>query len=324
MTKNILSLAIAGLALTFAAGCEPIEDGPDASAYTNVLPDQRILVNMPTDDGARAIGETADSYIWTRNATQHVNGLIGFVLTTVDTITDFQPTYANDQNQYMWGPWNDGGLDPVQTALWVEHDVDADVYGWAIVQRPVDSTSDEDWVPVVAGEAIPGESDEYSSGTFAIDFDAIASLNPAETTVGVFATTYSITADGVTAEAAFQDFADDGQELHDALYRYEQDSTGAGFMDLGLTEDFEEGTEQETIVLRTRWMADGQGRGDMVVFGGDLGPFVLAGSQCWDGAYDSVYEVNNLFLEEGDESLCAFEAAEWNDEAPEADEDTSM
>lgn len=317
--NKLTPLALAAALLVIGAGCEPADtDSPDASAFASVLPDQRVKVNMPMDDGARAIGQTADSYIWTRNATQQVNGLIGFVLGTVDTITDFEPTFSNDDNEYFWGPWNDGGLDPNETALYVRHDEAANTYGWAIVQRPKDSTSEDDWTPVVLGEAIPGETSDTGSGTFAIDFDAIAELNPAETRLGTFATSYTLDGDTVSAEAAFVDFGDAGQELHNALYVYEQDLTGAGSMDLALTEDFEEGTEQEAIVLRTRWMADGQGRGDMVVFGGDLEPFVLAGSQCWDSTFDATYEVNNLFMEEGDETTCAFEAAEFNDEAPEA------
>ncbi|MCA9567866.1 MAG: hypothetical protein KC656_08490 [Myxococcales bacterium] len=318
--NKLANLALAAFAITLGAACEPTEQGPDATAWAGALPDQRILVSMPTDDGARAVGQTADSYVWTRNATQHVNGLIGFVLTTVDTITDFQPTYSSDDNEYLWGPWNDGGLDPNETALYVRHDDVAGTYGWAIIQRPKESTSDADWVPVVAGEATPGETEDTGSGFFVIDFDAIAALNPAESTTGRFASRYEISADGVSAEAGFEDFSENGGPLANALYRYDQDGTGAGAMDLGLEADTDdEGTERETIVLRTRWMADGQGRGDMVVFGGDMGPFVLAASQCWDSGFDSVYEVTNLLTEEGDASLCAFEAAEWNEDAPEAE-----
>jgi hypothetical protein len=322
--NKLAPLALAAAALAIGAGCEPqTEAGPGSDAYRSALPDQRVMVNMPTDDGARAIGQTADSYVWTRNATQTVNGLIGFVLTTVDTITDYEPTYSSADDEYFWGPWNDGGLDPNETGLWVKYDATADQYAWAIVQRPKESTDDEAWVPIVGGEATPGDTEDTGSGSFAIDFDAIAALNPAETQRGVFASSYTLTADGVEAEAAFEGFGDDGGEMHDGLYRYDQDLAGAGSMDLAVTEDFADGSAQETIVLRTRWQADGQGRGDMVVFGGDLGELVVAGSQCWDSAFDSVYEMNNLFLDEGDESLCAFAAAEWNDDAPETDDTTN-
>lgn len=320
--NKLANLALAAFAITLGAACEPVQDGPDANAWAeSALPDQRILVNMPVDDGSRAVGQTADSYVWTRNATQHVNGLIGFVLVTVDTITDYQPTFSNEDNEFFWGPWNDGGLDPNETGLYVAHDEEAGTYGWAIVQRPKDSTDDADWTPVVAGEATPGDTEDTGTGFFVIDFDAINALNPAETATGRFATNYVIDAAGVSAEAAFEGFSEDGGPTANALYRYDQDATGAGAMDLGLEADTDdEGAAAETIVLRTRWQADGQGRGDMVVFGGDLGEAIVAGSQCWDGNFVSVYEATSLFTQDGDETLCAFEAAEWNDEAPAPDE----
>jgi hypothetical protein len=311
-----LSLAALGLALATACG-EPA-DRPDSSDYEAALPDDRILVAMPMG-GDRALGQTAESYLATADATSNVNGFIEEVLESVDHITDFEPTWTEDENKFLWGPWNEGGLDPNETALYVEYDADADAYGWAVIQRPK-GTGDDAWVGIIGGESFPGATEDEGSGFFAVDFDAIASLNPAETATGVFYTEYAVEGDNVVAEAGFENFSEDGTEFVNAGYRFGQDADGNGYMDLGYLADIhEDGSAEETIVLRTRWQADGQGRGDMVVFDGDLAPLVYQGSECWDSSFAVVYEENNADLTmNGDESLCAFGDAEWNDDAPES------
>ncbi len=317
-TTTTLTLAALGLALATACG-EPANQ-PDSSEYEAALPDERILIAMPMG-GDRALGATADTYLTTAEVTADVNGFIEEVLDSVSHVTDFEPTWTEDENKFLWGPWNEGGLDPNETALYVEYDEAADMYGWAVVQRPK-GTTDDDWVGIIGGESFPGATEDEGSGFFAVDFDAIATLNPTETAAGVFYTEYVVTAEGVEAEAGFEDFTDDTTqpERLNAGYRFGQNAAGDGYMDLGYLADIhEDGSAEETIVLRTRWQADGQGRGDMVVFDGDLAPLAYQGSECWDSSFAVVYEENNADLTmNGDESLCAFGDAEWNEDAPES------
>lgn len=318
-TSTLIAATATLLAIT--AGCgEPEDTTNNADAYASHLPDDRILVGLPTGGQNRAVGDTAESYLSTVRVSTDVNGMISHVLLLVDHVTSFEPTYSSEDDEYLWGPWNDGGLDPNETALYVRYDATEDVYGWAFIQRPKDSTSDDDWVPIIAGEAHEGDTEDTGSGSFIIDFDAIASLNPAEENRGVFASEYDIREDGVDAEAAFLGFSDDeGVNTIDAGYRYGQDSTGAGYMDLGYRADIQQdGSDLETIVLRTRWMADGAGRGDMVIFDGDLAPLAYQGSECWNSSFSVTYEENNAELVmDGDESTCVFGEPEWNDDAPE-------
>lgn len=312
-----LLFATAPLAVALLAACEPAPTGPDADSFARHLPDERILVAMPVA-GDRAVGDLAETYLTTAQVTTVVNGLIGMVLDTVDHITDFEPTWTEDENKFLWGPWNDGGLDPNQTALYVELDEAAGVYGWAIIQRPKTSTSDEDWVPVIGGEATPGATEDTGSGAFVIDFDAIAALNPAETATGAFVSTYTIHEDGhVEAEAGFQEFTDGGSEVVNAGYRYGQDLTGAGYMDLAYLAELDGNPLEETVVIRSRWTAEGAGRGDVVILGGDIDPLIFHAYECWDTSYLVVYEESNLDLTmNGDASLCAFSEPEWNEDAP--------
>ncbi|MCB9673732.1 MAG: hypothetical protein H6737_01370 [Alphaproteobacteria bacterium] len=319
--RTAFALTAASFALALATACGPESEKPDSAAFVDALPDERILINMPMG-GDRAVGAMAESYVTTAQVTSDVNGFISDVLDAVDHVTDFEPTWTEADNKFLWGPWSEGGLDPNETALYVEFDEAANKYGWAIIQRPKGSTSDEDWVAVIGGESFPGATEDEGEGMFAVDFDAIAALNPTETVAGKFYSSYIVTADGVAAEAGFEDFTDDtsAPERITAGYRYGQDAAGAGYMDLGYLADIhQDGSLEETIVLRTRWQADGQGRGDMVVFDGDLAPLAYQGSECWGSDFNVVYEENNAELVmNGDESQCAFGDPEWNDDAPEA------
>lgn len=306
--------------IALLAACEPAATGPDASSFTSKLPDDRILVTMPVS-GDRAVGELAESYVTTAQVTQDVNAFISGVLDLVDHITDFEPTWTEAENKFLWGPWNDGGLDPNETALYMELDEATNVYGWAIVQRPKTSVSDDDWVAIIAGEVTPGATEDIGSGFFIVDFDAISAMDPTETATGVFASTYEIFEDGrVEAEAGFENFSEDGAQAErvNAGYAYGQDLTGAGWMDLAYLADLDATGVNETVVLRTRWTAEGAGRGDSVVLGGDLGDLVYQGHECWGTDYLVSYEENNWDLTTaGDETSCAFAEPEWNEDAPE-------
>lgn len=319
MRTPILIAATTAL-FTLTLGCVPTEKAtPDADAFTKHLPDERILVALPSG-GNRAIGATADSYVTTVQVSTDVNGWISNVLDMLDTITSFEPTYSDAENRFFWGPWDDGGLDPNHTALYVEFDEPTGKYAWAIVKRDKDSTDDEDWTPIVAGEAYEGDDEDQGHGFFIIDFDANTALSPAESAVGTFLSTYEVTDAGVVAEASFDEFAENGSDDPiTAGYSYGQDPTGAGYMDLAYLADInEDGSQEETIVLRTRWLADGAGRGDSVVFGGDLGVLTYTATECWDTDFAVSFEENNAELQRaGDETSCVFDQPEWNEEAPE-------
>lgn len=319
--RTALMLSTAAFTLLAATACGPASDTPDAADYAAALPDERILVNMPVST-ERSVGDMAESYLTTAQVTTDINSFIGDVLDDVGHITDFDPTWSEDDQRFLWGPWSDGGLDPNETVLYVELDEATGTYGWAVAQRPKTSTSDDDWVAMIAGESTPGATDDEGSGILVIDFDAISSLNPAETGTGAFYAEYDVRADGADVAAGFEEFAEDAglPDRANAGYIYGQDLAGNGYMDLGYLADVQEdGSAEETVVLRTRWQADGQGRGDVVIFDGDIAPLAYSGSECWGADYTVVFEQNNAEMHmDGDESLCAFDEPEWNEDAPEA------
>lgn len=293
----------------------PACTGPVPAQYARVLPDDRLEVNLP-EAGARRDGDVSQYYLMTRQVTDGVNGLIGGVLGTVDQITELPPSWSNDEAATaVWGPWSQP-LDAVQTLLTVHHDLDADTWTWAIVERPKASTHDADWVPIVAGQVDAGATEVSSSGFFAIDFDQAAALDPAQTASGTFATEYSLFPDGAEATAGFQDYSDGNQTVN-AYYHYAQVPASVGQMDLAFPLDVNGNGTDESEYVRSRWVDTGAGRADAYVTGGDLGSLVANATECWDTSFASVYYTDNFGgTTTGDPNACVYDQPDYTDEGP--------
>jgi hypothetical protein len=304
---------LAPLLASHLVACEPT---PPTDDFASVLPDERVLVNLPVDvDAAARTGEWSQYYLFTAQVTDDVNGIVGFVLYLVDTITEY-PASSSSEDTAVWGPFADS-LDPAETQLWVTHDVETDAWTWGFDQR---AKNDEAavWVTVVAGEVDPGATEEASRGRFAVDWTTMSTLDPNVGAVGMFYSEYDIATTGVTASAAFDAVGFAGGEPVDALYLYEQVESGEGAMDLAYLADVNPGSgtgAEEVFVVRSRWQPTGAGRADATVSGGDLGSVVGTASECWDTSFQSAYYIDNYTpIEQGDASACVFAEAEYSDE----------
>jgi len=307
-TRLAAPLALLAIA-TVTAGCD---DGAEAPPdYAWVLPDDRIKVDMPDAEARRSAGDPSEYRRDTKDITRDVNGFIDEVLTTIDHITEFEPTWAEDtEDKAIWGPWNDGANDGM---LYVQHFED-DHYEWALLIRPTGG-SDDDWVAFIGGEVDPGATETTGSGRFAVDFDAVKVIDPASEPGGAFYSDYDVRSTGVEAEAGFDGFTERaGDPPVDAGYRYRQDGDG-GEMDVAYLADIAEGGDLETVILRSRWVSTGEGRGDAYITGGDFGPLVYTGTECWNRSGIVTFEENNAdFQTSGDEATCVFAEPEWNDD----------
>lgn len=286
------------------------------TTLTEVLPDDRIEINLPVGTGAKADKEWATYYLLTADVTEEINTLIAVPLYWVDTITTrYPPTYVNEEKtEATWGPWNEGALDPAETQLSVQHDTATDIYTWGFERWPKEST-EEEAVAVIAGTIDPGATREISTGRFTIDFTANHEIDPTDEATGLFSVDYDIHADGVTAVASFEGY---GPYAIDATYSYDQLFDGEGAMDLGVISDLNPGSgtgSSETWLVRSRWMADGSGRADVMATGGDLGDVVAHASECWDSTFQRVYYTLDLDgTVEGDPTLCAYADASYPEE----------
>lgn len=284
------------------AGC-PLGKSP----LTEVLPDDRIQINLPLASSLSKADDKnwATFYLFTADVTEEVNTLIAIPLYWLDTITTrYPPSYVDSaQNEATWGPWDDGPLDPALTQLQVQHDTTTDIYTWNLDRWAKESTVD-DATAVVAGEVDPGATRDVSSGRFSIDFTANHAIDPTDEGTGLFYVDYDIMEDGVAATATFEDF---GPDVLDASYAYEQVFEGSGSMTLSVGLDVNGNGVMETLYIHSRWEADGSGRADVIVAGGDLADTQAQASECWSTSFErSWYTDNYSGLTEGDEATCVY------------------
>ena len=305
MTRTLTATA----ALLTLSACTPSTD-----ALTEVLPDERIEVNLPVDSFAATargdLGEWSEFYVQTAETTENVNGLIANVLHLVDTLVHLRPSEVDRRgHRAVWGPYSDT-LDPVETTLTVEYDPATDTHTWWFTTWPKGDEAAA--VVVIAGEVDAGATRDTSTGRFVVDFTTLAELDPTTDVAGTFTSEYAIDFDAVTATAWFQDWVD----LHapqapiDAGYAYSQTTGGSGTMDLAWQSDYGDDGTLDVYVLRSRWEADGQGRGDAVLV--EEGEEVLAAaSECWDDRFQLVWRADSWEGELGDASACVYGEASW-------------
>ena len=284
--------------------------------HEDLLPrEEQIRINLPVDGAsAKGFGDEENGfaryYATTREVTEHVNGLITFVLGTVGYVVTLEPSWSDaDERQAVWGPYQDSGLDPVSTGLWVREEDDGS-YSWAIFQVPNGS---EEEIAIVAGTVDAGATPDDASGKFAVDFETASSLDPAVNLQGTFYVEYAYDPEGVAAVAGFDDYGVVGFERYDALYAYDEDFTGAGEMDLAWLSNVDGRPSEEVLTMHSRWQEDGEGRSDATAGGGDLGDTVVTANECWGTTFGEVFwtDTVGLYAAVGDESACAFIGAEY-------------
>jgi hypothetical protein len=306
------ALTLASLSLVFLLSACGL--GQSGSDLRDVLPDDRIKVNLPTPGGAKGDGERdwATFYLFTAEITEDINGMAGFVIGMVNRITlDYPPSYVNEsESSATWGPWADT-LDPVFTQLEVTHDLETDAYTWGFDQWPKDDATDVH--RVIDGQVDPGATHEVNSGSFLVDFTQINELDPTEEATGTFEVDYDIRDDGVDGTAIFSDF---GPTALDASYAYWDSDEGDGNMDLTMQADIDGGGAMETLAIHSRWLATGAGRSDVSATGGDLGDLTFYVSECWSTSFERVYYTDSFKggkgTVEGDVSACAYPEAEYS------------
>lgn len=311
--KKLTALAITVSML--GIGC--VQEGGDP--VSDALPlAEDLRVDVPTDDGAQqaAIGEIAEYYAITRGVSLQFNAGAGFVLVLVHAVVQ-QPPTSVDGNTYTWGPGSDP-LDPSDYRLTVVDNGDG-TYDWSLDGRSKTEPNAE-FITAVSGRAVEGAEPHRGSGTFTMDFDNIKILDPianADSNGGTVEVTYDLeNRDGTQASIDMHiDSQDDDGNPIIADYRYAENQDRSGDFQFSLPVDVgEDGSALEDVVLRSRWLADGSGRADARVSGGDLETGnVVELSQCWDTSFRSVFETasdSSVLAQAGDEASCAFADAD--------------
>ena len=310
---------IAILSALALAACTDVGDDPDELAQF-IPSEEQVRINLPTDTNtmAKSTGDWARYYVVTRVVTEDVNGMITWILGTVALVTSTQqPTWKDGETrEAVWGPYQDSGLDPVSTGIYVREEDDGS-HSWAVFQVPNGGDIETDAVTIVAGEVDPGSTAKDATGIFAADFTAASELDPAVRLEGSFFVEYDYDANGVAATASFQDYGTLNGPKFDALYAYDEDYAGAGEMDLAWLENVGGSSAEELLTMRSRWQEDGAGRSDATASGGDLSEAGATASECWGTDFHTDYwtDTFGLYEPEGAETDCVFASAEFASEA---------
>lgn len=238
-------------------------------------------------------------------------------------------------NSRTWGPYTPGGLDPlsyrvVVTKLGVGH------FSYAFEGKVAANTSSA-FSTLISGDITRGEARGQGKGEVVLHFDNLRALRPDNTCEqGTIRGQFDNTKSPASLEIFFDQFANNNPKNtvcksdtpKDAYYYFDRGEGGAGnfvfSVDMNVHNDADKKPGLETVSIRSRWLADGKGRSDVRVEGGEVKTDLealsastnfLAVSQCWTTSFVTSYETAEpallgLFVTNGDATTCAFTSAD--------------
>ena len=302
MTKLFKTLLAATCVMSLAGtGCIA-KDGPDNDAIDHAIPtSDQVQIKIPAQN--RIVGQLAQYYVVTHDATTMFNGGVATILVLVHTIVQ-QPVTSVSGNVYTWGPWSQA-LDPAEYKLDVTANADG-TYDYTFSGRSK-TVANSQFVAVLDGHADPGAGDGQGNGTFLLDFDASKQVDPIDNAnnKGQIGATYDLAARHLGLHIMTTN--DAGTPVA-ADYAYDAGSDGTGDMTFSAQTDVGGTPALENLTIRSQWLPTGAGRADVRIDGGDLGSAEAIASQCWDNLFAEVFYTDNVgFLPtDGDPTQCAY------------------
>jgi len=272
-------------------------------------------LHVQNDHGPGGGAATSDAsyYQFTRSITDSVDTVTTEILGEVLAVTSLPPTTI-DANHAVWGPGSSDALDPVSWKLTVTA-TGGGQYTYEVDGRPHLSTNDADWKAILTGQGYDDTSPSYQSGSFVVDNDAMAALDPTSTTsTGTVSITYDARA--YPLDAAANVMPNDGTgQYYDVSVVHAVD--GSGVMSLVALADISTPPSgvNENVTENSRWNSTGAGRADVKMTGGEFGSTTVMLSQCWSDEFAQTYYTDSVDYEPttGQASSCAFAQANFAD-----------
>jgi hypothetical protein len=252
---------------------------------------------------------------FTEQITTSVNGLVLDMLSMVDLVRSQAPTERADDIR-TWGPWPIDTLGDRQLLVEIVRSGLVQ-YDW-VFRLAMDASGP--WTDIFAGTHFAGVSVVQGDGEFWWDLDALSEASGASTAGRMDVDydnreghTFWLDFHGVEFEAtktpwtATYWYSETPASIDDANTAAGEPVAYDGDFEYLTTADVGSGPLLETILARTRWTADGAGRSDATVSGGDLSE-ALTITQCWDSAGAVVYWVDSYGMFEviGSVGACAY------------------
>jgi hypothetical protein len=302
MKTALLASTLLGLAVT---GCIK-QDDPPAAIGRAIPTAEQVQIKLPANT-ARTLGDLANYYVVTRDVTRTLNGGTAWVLILIHSIVQYPVTSTNG-NVYTWGPWSQT-LDPAEYKLDVTDNGDG-TYDYILSGRNK-TIAGSSFETVIDGHADTTPGELLGNGDFKVDFDAGKRVNPVDAgdATGNVVVQYDLAARHLDMIAMAPD-ANQNPAMFE--YAYNETATGGGDMVFNVTADGGGTSAAENIVIRSRWLADGSGRGDARLAGGDLGTAQAIASECWNTLFRRTFYTDNASFqpEEGAVGDCSFATAD--------------
>ena len=298
------------------SGCTPTE----ANRFREALPvGEDIALRVPGETSAGTgktsqglhiatntpAGTSARYYQMTRGLTASVDLATAVILGGIWTIANTEPTSLEDRKA-VWAPTTASGLQPAIWRFVVTQVGDAE-YDYALEGQPRAGGA---WSAALTGHGYGKSRPEHKMGWFKADNDAYRKLEPALATEGgTTKVTYDLRTTPATIAVELRPHADLADGWIDLAVTHL--AGGAGSVTIGGLADIDEksASRVEDIRLVSRWAADGSGRADVVMKGGDL-PFVVDASECWSSSFVRVFYKDTVDFEPatGAAASCTFPA----------------
>ena len=310
-------LAVATLAAT--QSCAMQQD--DGSRFREPIP-QASEVEVSGPDGAAAAqagpsasaagtgsepwanGPWAKYYGFTRHVRDGVNGVTAVVLGGVWLVVHTQPSDVAE-HQAIWGPWDDS-LSPATYRFRVV-EVGEREYQYFLEGRKKSSGSDADWRAVLSGEGFGRRHAKHGDGNFSIDLDVAEELDPFEHAddSGTLTITHQLSTPDKTVSADMKPSAT--ERWWTAASTRHSDGSGTLLVNAHDDVDDSKTTALEDVVIDSRWRADGAGRADITISGGDVGALVVTANECWSTDFMRSYYSDSVDYAptEGDVTACS-------------------
>lgn len=273
----------------------------------------------PQADAPLGRANYAKYYAFTRAVRGGVNGVTAAVLGSVWTIVHLQPSAIVD-GEATWGPYTDA-LEPVTYRFRVTRIAEGE-YDYVLEGRPKTSKSDGDYRAVLSGHGYGKRHDQHGQGQFVVDLSAARELDPIghrdesgtvrivhdlprDIDAGGKGLPRTITADVVPDPAL-------NPESFSVTSQAELDGTGSLRVDAKTDIDDSKTTALEDVGIDSRFRADGAGRADIVISGGDIpsDPGRVSAVECWGADFARSYYADSVDFEpeQGDKTACVYDA----------------
>lgn len=258
-------------------------------------------------------------YGFTRAVRSGVNAVTAVVLGSVWAIAHTEPTSVAE-GEAVWGPHTDA-LEPVTYRFRVTRVAEAE-YDYVLEGRPKQNSSDDAYRVVLRGHGYGKRHAQHGEGDFTIDLDVARDLDPLahEGDTGTVHVTHHLPHDiderlsalprTITAEVAPDPAVN--PESFSVTSKANADGTGSLHVDARADVDASKTTSLEDVVIDSRWRADGAGRADIVIAGGDIpaSPGTVSAVECWGADFRRAYYSDSIDYSpsEGDPSACVYDA----------------